>query len=171
LLEEAVHEIENSSDQIKETTATWTPQLNLELPVLIPETYVTDLATRLELYQRIAQITELDEIPDLENEMCDRYGPLPDTFKNLLSIIDLKVLSKKAHIDKVDLGQKGVVISFYRNEFPRPEKLIEYIQAHHGMVRLRQDHKLVVLTHWSTHEEKMTGLRSILLQLESMART
>lgn len=169
LLEEAVHEVENPAQQSKEPIATWTPQLNLDLPVLIPETYVTDLGTRLELYQRIAQITELEEIPDLENEMLDRYGPLPDTFKNLLSVIDLKVLSKRAHIDKVDLGQKGVVISFYRNEFPRPDKLIDYIQARHGLVRLRQDHKLVILTNWSTHEEKMTGLRSILLQLESMA--
>lgn len=168
LLEEAVLEIENKLSPKKEPSEHWVPQLNLNLPVLIPDSYVTDLATRLELYQRIAQLSEKDEISDLEVEMLDRYGPMPESFQNLLSIIDLKVLCKKAHVDKVDLGQKGVVISFYKNAFPQPEKLIRYIQEHHGIIRLRQDHKLVVLSQWSTQEEKMKGLRNILAQLESM---
>lgn len=168
LLEEAVNEIQNVNSPSKQDFEQWTPQLNLNLPVLIPDSYVTDLSSRLELYQRIAQIQEIEEIEDLHSELLDRYGQIPEAFLNLLSIIDLKVLSKKAHIDKVDVGQKGVVISFYKNLFPNPEKLIPHIQSHHGMMRLRQDHKLVVLTHWHTHEDKMKGLRQILSELRAL---
>jgi transcription-repair coupling factor (superfamily II helicase) len=168
LLEEAVNEIQHADSPNNQAFEQWTPQLNLNLPVLIPDSYVTDLSSRLELYQRIAQIQEVDEIKDLHEELLDRYGQIPEAFLNLLSIIDLKVLSKKAHVDKVDVGQKGVIISFYKNLFPSPEKLIQHIQSHHGIMRLRQDHKLVVITHWLTHEDKMKGLRQILSELRAL---
>lgn len=171
LLEEAVNEIQHADSPNNQAFEQWTPQLNLNLPVLIPDSYVTDLSSRLELYQRIAQIQEVDEIEDLHAELLDRYGQIPEAFLNLLSIIDLKVLSKKAHIDKVDVGQKGVVISFYKNLFPSPEKLIHHIQSHHGIMRLRQDHKLVVITNWLTHEDKMKGLRQILSSLRSLVES
>ncbi|MBX9697763.1 MAG: transcription-repair coupling factor, partial [Alphaproteobacteria bacterium] len=171
LLEEAVNEIQHADSPNKQAFEQWTPQLNLNLPVLIPDSYVTDLSSRLELYQHIAQIQEVDEIEDLHVELLDRYGQIPETFLNLLSIIDLKVLSKKAHVDKVDMGQKGVIISFYKNLFPRPEKLIHHIQSHHGIMRLRQDHRLVVITHWLTHEDKMKGLRQILSELRALVES
>tara|TARA_X000000950_G_scaffold29893_2_gene32350 strand:+ start:2756 stop:6148 length:3393 start_codon:yes stop_codon:yes gene_type:complete len=122
----------------------WTPQLNLGLEVRIPEEYVTDLTVRLSLYRRIANLDIAAEADGLIAELVDRFGPLPDSVRNLLAVIELKQLCRRVGVERIDVGPKGLSLAFRNNEFSRPEQLVAWIASKAGEVQLRADHKLVM---------------------------
>ncbi|MBN1862522.1 MAG: transcription-repair coupling factor, partial [Dehalococcoidales bacterium] len=77
------------------------PTVDLPLNAYIPEDYVTDLNTRLALYQRLADISSAEEIAGLADEFRDRFGRLPPEVKNLLDTLRVKALAAKAGIESV----------------------------------------------------------------------
>jgi transcription-repair coupling factor (superfamily II helicase) len=122
----------------------WTPQINLGMPVLIPEAYVGDLNVRMELYRRLSRLVDREEIDAFAAELIDRFGPLPEEVENLLSLIALKQLCKSAGVERLDAGPKGAVVSFRNNSFARPDKLVDFISRNAKRIKLRPDHKLVL---------------------------
>ena len=123
----------------------WTPNINLGLPVLIPETYVRDLPVRLGLYRRIGALQTEAEIEAMAAELADRFGTLPQEVENLLQVVAIKALCRGAGVEKVDAGPKGVVLSFLKNRFRNPAGLVNWVSAQKGLVKLRPDHKLALL--------------------------
>ncbi|MDI3306106.1 MAG: transcription-repair coupling factor [Acetobacteraceae bacterium] len=123
----------------------WTPNINLGLPVLIPEDYVRDLPVRLGLYRRIGALATEAEIEAMAAELADRFGPLPQEVENLLQVVAIKRLCREAGVEKLDAGPKGIVLSFFRNQFRNPGGLVSWVAAQKGLVRLRPDHKLALL--------------------------
>jgi transcription-repair coupling factor (superfamily II helicase) len=122
----------------------WTPQINLGLPVLIPETYVPDLPVRLGLYRRIGALATAAESEAIAAELVDRFGPLPAEVENLLEVVTIKRLCREAGVEKLDAGPKGLVIAFRHNRFGNPTGLVAWVTAQRGTVRLRPDHKLAL---------------------------
>jgi transcription-repair coupling factor (superfamily II helicase) len=147
----------------------WTPQINLGMPVLIPEMYVGDLNVRLGLYRRLADVTDESEIETTAAEMIDRFGPLPPEVENLLQTVAVKVLCRRAGVEKVDAGPKGGVLSFHRDRFARPERLIEWITRQAGTVKVRPDQKLVLMRAWDDAGERLAGVKKTLGELAQMA--
>ena len=96
----------------------WSPQIQVGLPVLISEKYIPDLSVRMDLYRRLSELTTLDEINTMRAELKDRFGLYPQETENLFLTLELKLLAKQAHIDRVDAGDKGATVSFYQNTFP-----------------------------------------------------
>ncbi|WP_374637720.1 transcription-repair coupling factor, partial [Paracoccus sp. (in: a-proteobacteria)] len=88
----------------------WAPQLNLGVPVTIPESYVADLDVRLGLYRRLAELTTKVELEGFAAELIDRFGPLPREVNTLLLVIRIKAMAKRANISKLDAGPKGATI-------------------------------------------------------------
>ncbi|NTU76992.1 MAG: transcription-repair coupling factor, partial [Alphaproteobacteria bacterium] len=146
----------------------WTPQINIGMSVLIPETYVGDLNVRLGLYRRLADGAGEDEIESIAAEMIDRFGPLPTEVENLLQIVAIKHLCKQAGVSKVDAGPKGAVLSFYQDKFAHPARLIAWITEQAGTVRVRPDQKLVLLRAWDDVGQRMNGLKSALKELATL---
>ena len=147
----------------------WTPQINLGVPVLIPETYVADLHVRLGLYRRVAELVDQAEIDAFGAELADRFGKIPDEVENLLHTIAVKQICKRAHIDRVDVGPKGAVISFYKNQFGQPGKLIDWLNRQSGTAKMRPDQKLVLIRAWDEPADRLRGLRQSLGQLAALA--
>ena len=106
----------------------WSPQITIGTPVLIPEDYVADLSVRLALYRRLAEIEDEREIDGFAAEMVDRFGPLPGEVEHLLQIVAIKALCRRANVEKLEAGPKGVVLSFRDNNFGNPDGLIAYIR-------------------------------------------
>ena len=119
--------------------------INLGLPVLIPEDYVADLPVRLGLYRRIGALPGDAESEALAAELADRFGPLPPEVENLLETVALKRACRAANVEKLDAGPKGMVIGFRKNDFANPAGLIAWISSRGGTVKLRPDQKLVVV--------------------------
>jgi len=148
MLEDAVADIRAGQGKKRadgDDSRDWTPNINLGLPVLIPEDYVRDLPVRLGLYRRIAALANEAEIEAVAAELEDRFGKLPPEVENLLQVVAVKRLCREAGVEKVDAGPKGVVLSFRRNQFRNPGGLVSWVGAQKGLVKLRPDHKLALL--------------------------
>ena len=146
----------------------WTPQINLGVPVLIPESYVADLHVRLGLYRRIAGLIDQEEIDAFAAELTDRFGAVPGEVENLLHTIAVKQICRQANIDRVDVGPKGAVINFHQNHFGNPEKLIAWLNQQSGSARMRPDQKLVLIRAWDEPADRLRGLRQSLKQLAAL---
>ncbi len=168
MLEEAVAEARGLEQESE--AGEWSPQINVGIPVLIPDSYISDLPVRMGLYRRIALLASREEIDALAAEMIDRFGPLPDEAENLLSTVAIKSLCRQANIEKVDAGPKGAVVSFRNNEFSNPAALVAFIQENSGTAKLRPDHSLVYMRSWEDPETRLDGARSLLKTLAEMAQ-
>ncbi len=153
----------------------WSPQITIGTPVLIPEDYVADLSVRLALYRRLAEIEDDREIESFAAEMVDRFGKLPIEVEHLLQIVGIKALCRRANVEKIEAGPKGVVLSFRDNLFPNPEGLIGYMREQGSGVRMRPDPKnakgqqLVFFDDWERPEDRLKGTAAILRKLASIA--
>jgi len=168
MLEEAVAEARGLDDGAGAETD-WSPQIGIGTPVLIPEHYVADLNVRMELYRRLSRLIEAQEIEAFAAELIDRFGSLPDEVENLLAIVAVKQLSKRAGVDKVDAGPKGAVLSFRNNEFANPGGLVAFISDQVGTAKLRPDHKLVFMRGWETPKDRLAGVRLLMRDIAKIA--
>ena len=135
----------------------WSPQITIGMPVLIPEDYVNDLAVRLSLYRRLADLETDEEIDNFAAEMRDRFGVLPDEVRYLFKVAAIKAYCRRANVEKVDAGPKGAVITFRENKFAQPDRLVFFIRQHGQAAKVRPDMKVVFLQEWKTPEERSDG--------------
>ncbi len=171
LLEEAVAAARDGDGEEGAAPAeTFSPQITLGAPVLIPETYVKDLGTRLGLYRRAADLDSQAEIDDFAAELEDRFGKVPEEVENLLDVVAIKSMCRAANVEKVDAGPKGGVFTLHKNEFPNPAGLVEFITQQAGTVKVRPDHKIVVMRPWHAVDERMAGLKQVLANLAELAK-
>jgi len=168
MLEDAVNAIRAEGRAVKAEERDWTPNINLGLPVLIPETYVSDLPVRLGLYRRIGGLQSDAESEALAAELVDRFGKLPAEVENLLETVALKRACREAGVEKLDAGPKGMVIGFRRNEFANPGGLIAWIGSRGGVLKVRPDHKLVVARDMGVNE-RVSVARDVLGNLIRLA--
>ena len=166
LLEEAVAEARDGGGS---AAPAWTPQINIGMPVLIPDTYVADLNVRLGLYRRLAGLEGREELDAFAAELIDRFGPLPEEVENLLQVMAIKRLCRQAGIEKVDAGPKGATLAFHQDSFANPGGLIEFIQGQPGRVQLRPDHKMVYRRDWRDSAARVGGVRRLLEELAKIA--
>ncbi len=167
LLQEAVAAA--SAEQGEAPAESWTPQISLGTPILIPDDYVADLPVRLGLYRRLANLVEASEIEAFAAELIDRFGSIPDAVENLLQVIGIKQLCRRAGVEKVDAGPKGAVLTLYENRFANPEGLVAYIQKQAGTVKLRPDQKLVFIRPWDDARHRVRGVRQLMDELANLA--
>ncbi len=147
----------------------WSPQITIGTPVLIPEDYVQDLPVRLALYRRLAEIEHDRDIEAFGAEMVDRFGPLPEEVEQLLQIIAIKALCRRANVEKIDVGPKGAVLSFRDNIFANPAGLIAYIRDQAPLARVRPDQKVVLMDDWEAPEQRLKGAAQVLRSLVAIA--
>ncbi|MBL1422506.1 MAG: transcription-repair coupling factor, partial [Alphaproteobacteria bacterium] len=143
MLEEAIASLK-SGDLAVEVDEKWTSEINIGIPVLIPDNYVTDLDLRLGLYRRLSGFDNKQSISDFAMELTDRFGKRPLEVDYLLKIMKIKLLCRIANIDKVDAGPKGLTIRFRKNNFANPAGLLELIAQNRGRVKLRTDQRIFV---------------------------
>ena len=158
MLEDAILEQKAGGGERREE---FTPQINVEAPILIPETYVPDLDLRMGLYRRLGELEDREGVDAFAAEMIDRFGKLPDETQNLLLIVETKINCRKACIAKLDVGAKGAVVTFAPSGFPDLAGLLAYVARLKGAARLRPDSKLVVSREWPTGEARLNGALQI----------
>ncbi|HEY9346414.1 MAG TPA: TRCF domain-containing protein, partial [Inquilinus sp.] len=169
MLDEAVRAARAGVSAVEDLADSWTPQINLGVPVLIPETYVADLQVRLDLYRRISALEGQAELDGFAAELIDRFGALPEEVENLLELVAIKRLCRAAGVERLDAGPKGAVIGFRDNQFAKPDKLIGFIQRMAGAIKVRPDQKLVYARGWETPQDRVTGARKLVQRLADLA--
>jgi transcription-repair coupling factor (superfamily II helicase) len=94
---------------------------------------------------------------------------LPDEVRYLFKIAAIKGYCRRANVEKVDAGPKGVVISFRDNKFAQPDRLVYFIRQHGKSARVRPDMKVVFFQDWETPEDRLAGTTEIMRQLAHLA--
>ncbi|MET1023068.1 MAG: transcription-repair coupling factor [Pseudoxanthomonas sp.] len=103
-------------------------EIGLHVPALIPEDYLPDVHTRLTLYKRISSAPDVHELRELQVEMIDRFGLLPDPVKYLFATAELKLSADLLGIRKLELGENGGRIVFDAKPQVDPMTVIQMIQ-------------------------------------------
>jgi transcription-repair coupling factor (superfamily II helicase) len=166
MLEEAVATLKGT---IEVEDSQWSPQITIGTAVMIPEAYVPDLQLRLGLYRRLADLEEPQEIDAFGAELIDRFGPMPEEVQHLLKIVYIKALCRRANVEKLDAGPKGVVIQFRNATFNNPVGLVKMIGEQGSMAKIRPDQSIVFIRDWATPEKRLNGSAVIMTQLAKIA--
>jgi transcription-repair coupling factor (superfamily II helicase) len=141
LLEEAIRELEGkpleSEDSHRE------PEIKVPFSALLPEDYVQDPQQRLALYRRLSSSTQEEQIDEIEVELQERFGKLPETAKNLLWLIRVKRMLKMLKIDSLTVGPERIALVPGSGSALDPVRAIALISSHGDKYSLTPDSKFV----------------------------
>ena len=129
MLERAVKSIRKGEQPNLDQPLGGGPEINLRVPALIPEDYLPDVHARLILYKRIANAVDEEGLKELQVEMIDRFGLLPEPAKHLVRLTLLKLQAERLGIKKIDAGPQGGRIEFAAETPVDPLTLIKLIQS------------------------------------------
>jgi transcription-repair coupling factor (superfamily II helicase) len=140
-------------------------EVELHLPALIPDDYLPDVHHRLTLYKRIASARSEDELRDLQVEMIDRFGLLPDPTKQLFAVASLKQMATPLGIRKLDFGANGGRITFREKPEIDPMAIIKLIQQLPRVYKLDGQDKLKVILDLPGATERIRSAQEVLILL------
>ena len=166
MLEEAV-----ANRQGEQKDETWSPQINIGAPVLLPESYIQDFDIRIGLYRRLSSLEDRAEIEAFAAELIDRFGNLPEDAENLMKIIEIKTLCRAAGVEKLDAGSKGIAIHFRKKEFSNPEGLINFINDYPDRIKIRPDQSLLYKAEMPSESERLDKSRKLIEKMAHLAQT
>ncbi|HEL5053831.1 transcription-repair coupling factor [Stenotrophomonas maltophilia] len=139
--------------------------VELHVPALIPEDYLPDVHTRLTLYKRISSARDNDALRELQVEMIDRFGLLPDPAKHLFAVAELKLRANALGIRKLDLGENGGRIVFESKPDIDPMAVIQLIQKQPNLYAMEGPDKLRIKHPLPLPEDRFNAARALLTTL------
>ena len=136
LLEQAVNTLKQGKAFNLDQPMQHGTEINLHCPALIPDSYLPDVHARLVIYKRIANASNDNDLKELQVEMIDRFGLLPDATKNLFEITTLKIKAQPLGINKIQVHNQGGKIEFSSDTQVQPQRLVSLIQEQPGLFKL-----------------------------------
>jgi len=140
-------------------------EVELHVPALIPEDYLPDVHTRLTLYKRISSARDADALRELQVEMIDRFGLLPDPVKHMFAIAELKLQAQHLGIRKLDLGEAGGRIVFEARPNVDPMSVIRMIQQQPRLYSMEGPDKLRIRMPLPEAADRFNAARGLLVTL------
>ena len=171
MLERAVQSIKDGKQPELAAAMDQGIEVNLHLPALIPDDYLPDINMRLTLYKRLANCKSHSQLHELQVEMIDRFGLLPDPVKNLFELARLRQLGEQLGLTKIEAGPNGGRLKFSSNTTVEPLTIIQLVQAHPGIFRLQNSDQLSFTMPMESASERVDGLTEILQQLQPPANS
>ncbi len=138
LLEEAVKDIKG-----EEKTDELDPEISINVPAFIPETYIRDITQRLYFYKKLSGAQNEEQLKDIDSEFEDRYGAVPEELKNLISIIRIKQALKPIRVTSVKIGNNKLVYTFDNSTKILPEKIVELVTKMPNKFRITPEMRLI----------------------------
>jgi transcription-repair coupling factor (superfamily II helicase) len=141
-------------------------EVNLRLPALIPESYLPDVHGRLVLYKRISNAKDQEQLKELQVEMIDRFGLLPEPTKTLFRITELKLRAESLGIKKIDAGEKSGRLEFGQDTPVDPFSIVQLVQSEPHRYRLPTANQLSFEEVMEKPETRFTKVERLLERLE-----
>ncbi len=120
------------------------PEIHLDMPAYVPETYIQDQTQRLMLYKRLSSASDRQEIDDLRAEMTDRYGPFPEVVRRLFQVMEFKVELRALRIKEARFSDEGLLLWLDEHSPIDVDRLLAWIAKDPDRLRLFPDHRLWV---------------------------
>jgi len=165
LLERAVRSIKRGELPDVDAPQHRGAEIGLHVPSLIPEDYLPDVHTRLTLYKRISSARDAEALRELQVEMIDRFGLLPDAAKHLFAIAELKLQATALGIRKLELGEAGGRLQFVEKPDVDPMAVIRLIQGQPKHYRMDGPDKLRITLDLPDFETRLKAARGLLIAL------
>ena len=161
LLEQAVQSLKDGKE-LDISSSFHGAEINLRIPALIPDDYLADVHMRLVLYKRIANAKTASELKDIQVEMIDRFGMLPDAVKNLFRQTELKLQAEKIGIVKIDAGETSGKIEFTKSTKVDPLVIVQLVQKNPLKYKLEGATKLKFELEAKENTNKITEIENLL---------
>jgi len=142
-------------------------EVNLRIPALIPDDYLPDVHTRLIMYKRLAGAKDEEELRELQVEMIDRFGLLPESTKNLVRVTELKLEANTLGIQKLEASAAGGNIEFSSDTRVDPLSIVKMVQTQPQIFRLEGANKLKFKLALEQADDRLTTLSQLLKALTS----
>jgi transcription-repair coupling factor (superfamily II helicase) len=136
LLARAVDALKSGKEVDLNATIARGTEIDLQITALIPDAYLGDVHLRLQFYKRIASAKTQTELDEIQVEMIDRFGLLPQPLKNLFAVTTIKQEAEKLGINKIEANAKGGKFDFNDKPNVDPMKIIKLIQSQSAKFRL-----------------------------------
>ncbi len=166
LLERAVAALKSGQQPELDRPLSQGAEINLHSPALLPSEYLPDVHTRLIMYKRIANAPDNRALDDIQVEMIDRFGFLPEQAKALIKIAELKLKATELGIRKIDFGANGGYILFDEKPAVEPLKIINLVQMYPSDYKLEGQDKLRLLLVLPEFNERCQSLEGVLDRLK-----
>jgi transcription-repair coupling factor (superfamily II helicase) len=139
--------------------------INLHVAALLPEDYMPDVHLRLILYKRIASARSREQLRDLQVELIDRFGLLPQAAKNLMRIASIKQDAMVLGIEKIDASEAGGYVQFGGKARVDPVSLVQLVQQDSLSYRMQSAHRLQFRTDLSVASQRFKFVEELLTLL------
>jgi transcription-repair coupling factor (superfamily II helicase) len=161
LLDQAVKSLKQGKELDIENPMHGT-EVNLRIPAIIPDDYLPDVHMRLVLYKRIANAEDKAGLKDIQVEMIDRFGMLPDAVKNLMRQTELKLCAEPIGINKIDAGETSGSFEFAKDTKVDPLAIVQLVQKNPLKYRLEGATKLKFEIEAKNAEEKLSEIDALI---------
>jgi len=165
LLERAVKSIRSGKIPDLDPGTRFGSDIELHIPALIPDDYLPDVHARLTLYKRIASARDSDQLKELQVEMIDRFGLLPDPTKQLFATAEIKLEATPLGIRKLELGPSGGRIHFNAQPAIDPMSVIRMIQSQPKIYAMEGGDKLRVKLELPDAASRIRTAKALLMTL------
>ena len=160
LLKECIDDLRNINKDFSDDVI-----INIKLPILIPEIYISDLSLRLSIYRKLGELRLREDFLNFEEEMVNRFGLIPSEFKNLIELVKLKVLAASTKIIRIDANQDNIYIYFNKEFKDYSEQFIKWITDNKTYITLVEEFKIKI-----SNKEKI-DIEKLLLRVYEIVNT
>lgn len=162
LLESAVDALKEGREPSLEDLTSNQTEIEMRMPVLLPEDFISDVNIRLSFYKRIASARNETELDELKVELIDRFGKLPDPARYLLHTAELRQQAQKLGIKRIEGNERGGFIEFGENNKVDPVYLIGLLQRQPQIYRLEGPTKLKFMQDLSDRAQRLKFITELL---------
>jgi transcription-repair coupling factor (superfamily II helicase) len=127
------------------------------------------LPTRLALYRRLSALEDEGEIDAIDAEIVDRFGPPPPEVGLLMKLVLIKALCRRANVEKLEAGPKGLTLAFRGKSFANPTALVRWVAAQGERARVRPDMRIVVTDDFDKLAARLAGTLAIMREIAKIA--
>jgi transcription-repair coupling factor (superfamily II helicase) len=165
MLDKAVIALKEGKQPSLEHMMSTQTEIDLRMASLLPDDYIFDVNTRLSLYKRIASCKNKNQLDEIQVELIDRFGLLPEATKNLVHIAKLRLLAQDIGIARIDAGPDGGAIEFSNNTQVDPLFIIGLIQQQPRVYQMVGANKLKFKIETNNNPARFTLITNMLKEL------
>ncbi|PIU54993.1 MAG: transcription-repair coupling factor [Deltaproteobacteria bacterium CG07_land_8_20_14_0_80_38_7] len=151
--------------QGKAVTKEIDPELNLSIPAYFSEEYIKEPGIRLDLYRRLSSRENIEEVLEMGLEIEDRFGPLPEEAKNLIGVMEIKILAKDLGINKLTFDGKVFISRIDELNHIDISKLALFVEKSNQRYMLRPPDRLLYVA-----EQKIKEADKVISEAKNLLR-